>query len=42
MAALQAGVPIEVIVAENPEYAVELRSLLFAATILVPPLIRLS
>lgn len=37
ISALQAGVPIEDILAETPEYATELRPLLFAATILTDP-----
>jgi hypothetical protein len=37
ISALQAGVPIEEILAEAPEYAAELRPLLFAATILADP-----
>lgn len=37
ISALQAGVPIEDILAETPEYAAELRPLLFAATILTDP-----
>lgn len=37
ISALQAGVPIEDILAETPEYAAELRPLLFAATILADP-----
>ncbi|MBI1877503.1 MAG: hypothetical protein HYR94_04610 [Chloroflexi bacterium] len=37
ISALQAGVPIEEILAETPEYAAELRLLLFAATILADP-----
>ena len=37
ISALQAGVPIEEILAETPEYAAQLRPLLFAATILANP-----
>lgn len=37
ISALQAGVPIEEILAETPEYATELRPLLFAATVLADP-----
>jgi hypothetical protein len=37
ISALQAGVPIEDILAETPEYAAELRPLLFAATVLADP-----
>jgi hypothetical protein len=37
ISALQAGVPIEEILAEAPEYAAELRPLLFAATLLADP-----
>ncbi|MBN1217941.1 MAG: hypothetical protein JXM69_03345 [Anaerolineae bacterium] len=37
ISALQAGVPIEEILAEVPEYADELRSLLYAATVLADP-----
>lgn len=37
ISALQAGIPIEDILAETPEYATELRPLLFAATILADP-----
>jgi hypothetical protein len=37
ISALQAGVPIEDILAEVPEYAVELRPLLYAATLLADP-----
>lgn len=37
ISALQAGVPIEEILAETPDYAAELRPLLFAATILADP-----
>ncbi len=37
ISALQAGVPIEEILAETPEYATELRPLLYAATVLADP-----
>jgi hypothetical protein len=37
ISALQAGVPIEDILSEVPEYAVELRPLLYAATLLADP-----
>ncbi|MEM7348270.1 MAG: DUF5667 domain-containing protein, partial [Chloroflexota bacterium] len=37
ISALQAGIPIEEILAEVPEYATELRPLLFAATLLADP-----
>jgi hypothetical protein len=37
ISALQAGVPIEEILAETPEYAAQLRPLLFAATFLADP-----
>ncbi len=37
ISALQAGVPIEEILAEVPEYASELRPMLFAATLLADP-----
>jgi uncharacterized protein YdbL (DUF1318 family) len=37
ISALQSGVPIEEILAEAPEYATELRPLLYAATILADP-----
>lgn len=37
ISALQAGIPIEEILAEAPEYAAQLRPLLFAATVLADP-----
>ena len=37
ISALQAGVPVEEILAETPEYAAQLRPLLFAATVLTNP-----
>jgi len=37
ISALQAGVPIDEILAEVPEYAAELRPLLYAATLLADP-----
>jgi hypothetical protein len=37
ISALQAGVPIEEILAEVPDYATELRPLLYAATVLADP-----
>ena len=37
ISALQAGVPIDDIIAEVPEYATELRPLLYAATLLADP-----
>lgn len=37
ISALQAGVPVEDILAEVPEYAAELRPMLFAATLLADP-----
>jgi len=37
ISALQAGVPIDEILAEVPEYANELRPLLYAATVLADP-----
>ena len=37
ISALQAGIPIEEILAETPEYAAELRPLLYAATVLADP-----
>lgn len=37
ISALQAGIPVEEILAEAPEYAAQLRPLLFAATVLADP-----
>lgn len=42
ISALQAGIPIEEILAEAPEYAAQLRPLLFAATVLADPNPRLA